>query len=236
MTSRGPKSAFTRGRATEDIDPRGRPEPSKERPRKLIISGRSSRSMSRPTFAAASKSQPSGAELPSPRCCAICRPASFLPIPGTARENSPPSSSFGSRNRSRTEIRFGRSVDQHIIDRQWRIVSFEAGSIFALVRWAGNEYRTTLSRINILRAIAPGDRHHHTVYAPRRRKSAAGFRLAQGREGAAGHRCDRGARHRSGRCRPHYWQHVHNRVSVGERPRPDTKTRHQAWLRRRNLI
>jgi hypothetical protein len=31
-------------------------------------------------------------------------------------------------------IRFGRSVDQHIIDRQWRVVSFEASSIFAFVR------------------------------------------------------------------------------------------------------
>ena len=27
-----------------------------------------------------------------------------------------------------------------------------------------------------------------------------------------------------------------NRVSVGERPRPYTKTRHQAWLHRRKLI
>src|SRR5216684_2768142 len=51
-------------------------------------------------------------------------------------------------------IRFGRIVDQHAIDRQWRVVSFEAGSIFAFVRWAGNEYGTTLSRIDILRAVA----------------------------------------------------------------------------------
>src|SRR5882757_8650199 len=36
----------------------------------------------------------------------------------------------------------------------------------------------------------------------RRRKSVADFRMAQGREGAAGHRCHRGARHRSGRCCP----------------------------------
>ena len=54
-------------------------------------------------------------------------------------------------------IRFGRSVDQHIIDRQWRVVSFETGSIFAFVRWAGNEYGTTVSRIDILRAVAPGE-------------------------------------------------------------------------------
>src|SRR5260370_877988 len=61
-------------------------------------------------------------------------------------------------------IRFGRSVDQHIIDRQWRVVSFEAGSIFAFVRWAGNEYGTTLSRIDILRAVAPGERYVTVPY------------------------------------------------------------------------
>jgi len=31
------------------------------------------------------------------------------------------------------------------------------------------------------------------------------------------------------------WQHIHNRLSVGEQPRPYTKTRRQAWLRRRSL-
>jgi hypothetical protein len=35
---------------------------------------------------------------------------------------------------------------------------------------------------------------------------------------------------------PEHWQHIHNRVSVGERPRPYTKTGHQAWLHRRKLI
>jgi Protein of unknown function (DUF2840) len=68
------------------------------------------------------------------------------------------------RNQVENRIRFGRSVDQHIIDRQWRIVSFEAGSIFAFVRWAGNEYGTTVSRIDILRAIAPGERYITVPY------------------------------------------------------------------------
>jgi hypothetical protein len=30
-----------------------------------------------------------------------------------------------------------------------------------------------------------------------------------------------------------YWHHVHNRLSVNETPRPYTRGRHQAWLRRR---
>ena len=61
-------------------------------------------------------------------------------------------------------IRFGRIVDEHIIDRHWRVVSFETGSIFAFVRWAGNDYGTTLSRIDILRAAAPGERYITVPY------------------------------------------------------------------------
>jgi hypothetical protein len=34
---------------------------------------------------------------------------------------------------------------------------------------------------------------------------------------------------------PDYWQHVHNRLSVNENPRGYTRTRHQAWLKRREV-
>jgi hypothetical protein len=35
---------------------------------------------------------------------------------------------------------------------------------------------------------------------------------------------------------PEYWQHVHNRLSVNERARRYTATRHQAWLQRRTIF
>jgi hypothetical protein len=35
---------------------------------------------------------------------------------------------------------------------------------------------------------------------------------------------------------PDYWHHVHNRLSVNERPRPYTRSRHQAWLHRRRMM
>ena len=63
------------------------------------------------------------------------------------------------RQRVENRIRFGRIVERHVIDHQWRVVSFEAGSIFAFVRWTGNQYGTTLSRIDILRAVALGERY-----------------------------------------------------------------------------
>jgi hypothetical protein len=35
---------------------------------------------------------------------------------------------------------------------------------------------------------------------------------------------------------PEHWRHVHNRLCVNEKPRPYTHTRHQAWLRRWNIV
>jgi hypothetical protein len=34
---------------------------------------------------------------------------------------------------------------------------------------------------------------------------------------------------------PEHWRHIHNRLSVGEQPRPYTRSRHQAWLHRRKV-
>jgi hypothetical protein len=34
---------------------------------------------------------------------------------------------------------------------------------------------------------------------------------------------------------PDHWRHVYNRLSVGERPRPYSRSRHQAWLCRQKM-
>ena len=54
-------------------------------------------------------------------------------------------------------IRFGHVVAEHILDRRQRVLSFAPGSTFAFVRWAANDYGTVVSRIDILRAVAPGE-------------------------------------------------------------------------------
>src|SRR5258707_7981368 len=54
-------------------------------------------------------------------------------------------------------IRFGRDVAEQILDRRRRILSFAPNSVFAYVRWAANDYGTVVSRIDILRAIGPGE-------------------------------------------------------------------------------
>src|SRR6266481_7123720 len=58
--------------------------------------------------------------------------------------------------RIENRVRFGRAVSESILDRNRRILSFAPGSIFAFVRWTSNDFGTVLSRIDILRAMTPG--------------------------------------------------------------------------------
>ena len=55
-------------------------------------------------------------------------------------------------------IRFGRPAEEQILDRRRRILSFAPGSIFAFVRWTSNDFGTIISRIDIIKAVAPGQR------------------------------------------------------------------------------
>ena len=56
-------------------------------------------------------------------------------------------------------IRFGHAVHEQILDRRRRVLSFPAGAVFAFVRWAANDYCTIISRIDIVRAVAAGERY-----------------------------------------------------------------------------
>jgi len=56
-------------------------------------------------------------------------------------------------------IRFGREAHEQILDRRRRVVSFRPNTVFAFVRWAANDFGTTISRIDIVRAVQPGERY-----------------------------------------------------------------------------
>jgi hypothetical protein len=133
-------------------------------------------------------------------------------------------------------IRFGRVAQETILDRNRRVVSFVPGSIFAFVRWASNDYGTAVSRIDVLRAVRPGERCSTVPYVrpggetllrlsgwPKVEKVLQAIDAV---EALGIHPAD---------AAPEYWQHVHNRLFVDEEPRRYTHTRHQAWLRRRGI-
>ena len=133
-------------------------------------------------------------------------------------------------------IRFGRVVEQHVVDRDRRVVSFALDSIFAFVRWASNDYGTVVSRIDILRAVRSGERYSTVPFVRPGGESLlrqAGWpkveKVLQAIDTVDSLGID------PADAAPEHWRHIHNRLSVGEQPRPYTRSRHQAWLHRQRV-
>ena len=133
-------------------------------------------------------------------------------------------------------IRFGREAGEGIIDRRRRVVSFRPGVVFAFVRWAANDYGTVISRIDIVRAVEPGAAYQTLPFVrpggeillkiegwPKVEKVLQHIDAV---EAADVDPCD---------AAPDHWRHVAHRMSTGQEPRPYTRERHQAWLKRREI-
>ncbi len=130
-------------------------------------------------------------------------------------------------------IRFGRPVEEEILDARRRAIWFAPGTIFAFVRWAANDYGTAVSRIDILRAVLPGK--PITTIPGVTPGGEVLLRLSDWRRVErvlqAIDQVEALGIHPADAC-PDHWQHVQNRVAVGEQPRPYTPGRHGAWLLR----
>lgn len=133
-------------------------------------------------------------------------------------------------------IRFGKEKEEQIVDRHRRTLSFASNSIFALVRWAANDHGTIISRIDIVRAIMPGE-HFQTLPFVR-----PGGDILLKMEGWP--KVERvleiiDAIEAAGidptEVSPHHWRHVHNRLTSGQEPRSYTIEHHRAILLRRGV-
>ena len=134
-------------------------------------------------------------------------------------------------------VRFGQDVHEQILDRRRRVVSFPPHSVFAFVRWAANDFGTIISRIDIVRAISPGEpyqtlpfvRHGGDILLKMDGwpKVERVLQMIDAVEALGVDPAD---------VAPDHWHHVHNRLSVNENPRPYTKARHQAWLHRQRVM
>ena len=133
-------------------------------------------------------------------------------------------------------IRFGREAREQVLDRRRRIFSYRPDSIFAFVRWAANDFGTIISRIDIVRAVRPGEPYQTLPFVrpggdillkiegwP---KVEQVLRHIDAVEAAGIDACD---------VCPDHWRHVHHRMSAGQEPRAYTMERHQAWLKRREI-
>ena len=140
------------------------------------------------------------------------------------------------KKRVENRIRFGRSVEDHIIDRSWRLVSFAPGSTFAFVRWSANDFGTVISRIDILRAVRTGERCSTVPFVRPGGENLlrlSGWpkveRVLQAIDAIEALGIN------PANAAPEYWRHVHNRLSANERPHHYTPSQHEAWLRRQRV-
>ena len=131
-------------------------------------------------------------------------------------------------------IRFGREAHEQVPDRRRRVVSFRPDTIFAFVRWAANDYGTIISRIDIVRAVAPGEPHQTLPFV------RPGGEILLKIEGWP--KVEDVLRHvdaieaigiDADTVSPDHWRHVHNQMAVGQQPRAYTPEQHRAFLLRR---
>lgn len=133
-------------------------------------------------------------------------------------------------------LRFGRTVGEQRLDRHRRIVGFAPGSVFALNRWAGNEHGTIISRIDIVRAVSPGEPFQTLPFVrpggeillrltgwPKVETVLRAIDAIEALNIDPADVC------------PDHWRHVHNRVTVNEPFRAYGQEQHRAWLRRREV-
>ncbi|MCE6076367.1 DUF2840 domain-containing protein [Agrobacterium vitis] len=133
-------------------------------------------------------------------------------------------------------IRFGRIAEEQRIDRHHRVVGFDPGAIFAFVRWAANDYGTVVSRIDILRAVAPGESYQTVPLVdpggeillrshgwPKVEKVLNTIDTIEALDIDPAD------------AAPDYWRHVNNRLIVNQPFSAYSRERHRAWLLRRKF-
>lgn len=133
-------------------------------------------------------------------------------------------------------VRFGPLAEETIIDRRRRIFAFRPGAIFAFVRWASNDFGTVISRIDIVRAVEPGQPYQMLPFV-----CPGGDILLKIDSWS---KVEQVLRHIDAiqtigidpeDVSPDHWRHVHNRLTTGHEPRAYTLNQHRAFLKRRRV-
>lgn len=130
-------------------------------------------------------------------------------------------------------LRFGAPVRDRIVSRKTRIASFRSGAIFALVRWAANDFGTIASHIDVVRAVGRheacttlpcidpgGELLLHVAGWP---KVSQVLRAIDTVEAIGIDACH---------ADPDHWRQIHHRIAAGLTPSEYSSCRHRAWLKR----
>lgn len=131
-------------------------------------------------------------------------------------------------------IHFGHEVEEQILDRHRRVLSFASDSVFAFIRWAANDFGTISSRIDILRAVRAGQPYQTLpfvrpggeilLHLDGWSKVERVLQVIDAIEASGIDPAD---------VAPDHWRHVHNRLTANQEPRRYTPTQHRAFLLRR---
>ena len=131
-------------------------------------------------------------------------------------------------------IRFGRDVEEMILDRRRRVLSFAPNTVFAFVRWAANDYGTVVSRLDIVRTVSASELYQTLPFVRPGGElllRVSGWpkvqRVLQVIDAIEALGID------AADVAPDHWRHVHNRLRAGEEPRRYTCYQHRAWMLRR---
>lgn len=134
-------------------------------------------------------------------------------------------------------IRFGREVDEQIVDRRRRLLGFAPGAVFGFVRWQAGERGTVVSRIDVIRVLAdeaggstvPGITPGGELLLRQSGwpKVERVLQLVDGIEALGIAPQD---------AAPDFWRQAHNRLSAGREPEPYTHARHRAWRLRAQVL
>ncbi|WP_406873716.1 DUF2840 domain-containing protein [Aminobacter sp. P9b] len=130
-------------------------------------------------------------------------------------------------------IRFGQVAHEQRIDRRRRLLFFQPGTIFALIRWASNDFGTVISRIDIVRAVARGEAYQTLPFV-----RPGGDILLKVDSWPKVERVLQviDAIERLGidpeAVSPDHWRHIHNRMTAGLEPRAYTLDQHRGFLQR----
>lgn len=133
-------------------------------------------------------------------------------------------------------IRFGRPVEETLLDRRRRVLRFAPDTVLALVRWASNDFGTVVSRIDILRATDTGEAYQTLPFVSpggeillRVNGWTKVERVLQAIDAVEALGVD------PADAAPDYWRHVHNRLTANDVPHPYSRLQHRAWRLRREI-
>jgi hypothetical protein len=132
---------------------------------------------------------------------------------------------------------FGRPLRDEAVNEEHRILFFRPHSVFCLARWSQTAFGSIVSRLDVLRATAPGEPY---LLLPFVRPGVQALLRIDGTAKVERVKTLIDEIWSIGvdpaDVAPDYWFHVGNRLAADQEPRAYSKARHAVWKLRQRLM